>query len=467
MSDVDWLDGRGMSWTAHEEWWRPAAGSSAEVRSVSPAAPAYGTADSAVPFWALMAFTFILLVAPQSFLPALAPFRIALLAASVAVGGHLLHRFLHGRPFMKVTREMWVVAVLVGWAILTIPLSYWPGGSVSFLLDLYFKSVVVFWLIANVVNTVPRLRIVLWGVSLMAIPLAATAVGNFLSGDFMNVSEGPATAVRRIVGYDAPLTENPNDLALMLNLVLPLSIALFLATRRPGIRAVLLGLVFLDVAAIVTTYSRTGFLTLAVIIATYMWALATRGQGKAVSLVVVIMIASVPFLPSSYVDRLSTITNIESDSTGSAQERLAGTLAAMSYVTRHPIMGAGVGNNVLAMNEARGPAWKEIHNVYLQYAVELGLPGVLLFVTLLVMCIRTARRVQDQAIQCAERGELSYFAEGIRISLIAFCVAALFQPSGYNFYFYYMAGLALAARECVSARASVADPARHPEVERA
>lgn len=456
-----------MSSTVHKEWWRPTAESAVPARSATPAAAAYETADSAVPFWALMAFTLILLVAPQSLVPALAPFRIALLAAAVAVGGHLLHRFLHDRPFMKVTREMWVAAALVGWAILTIPLSYWPGGSVSFLMDLYFKSLVVFWLIANVVNTLPRLRLVLWGVSLMAVPLAATAVSNFLSGEFMNVSEGPTTTVRRIVGYDAPLTENPNDLALMLNLILPLSLALLLATRRPVLRAVLLGLVLLDIAAIITTFSRTGFLTLAVIVATYMWTLARRGQGKAVSLAIVILIASVPFLPSSYVDRLRTITNIETDATGSAQERLAGTMAAMSYVVRHPVMGAGVGNNVLAMNEARGPAWKEIHNVYLQYAVELGLPGAVLFVTLLVMCIRTARRVRDQAMQGAEGAELFYFAEGIRISLIAFCVAALFQPSGYNFYFYYMAGLALAARECASARASGADPARHRDFERA
>jgi hypothetical protein len=34
----------------------------------------------------------------------------------------------------------------------------------------------------------------------------------------------------------------------------------------------------------------------------------------------------------------------------------------------------------------------------------------------------------------------------IQVSLVAFAVAALFHPSAYHFYFYYVAGLAVAAR---------------------
>ena len=37
-------------------------------------------------------------------------------------------------------------------------------------------------------------------------------------------------------------------------------------------------------------------------------------------------------------------------------------------------------------------------------------------------------------------------AEGIKVSLTVFAIAAVFHPVAYQFYFYYMAGLALAAR---------------------
>ena len=39
-------------------------------------------------------------------------------------------------------------AVLVLWAALTAPLSYWPGGSVEQLIDPFLKVVVFFWLVA-------------------------------------------------------------------------------------------------------------------------------------------------------------------------------------------------------------------------------------------------------------------------------------------------------------------------------
>ena len=42
--------------------------------------------------------------------------------------------------------------------------------------------------------------------------------------------------------------------------------------------------------------------------------------------------------------------------------------------------------------------------------------------------------------------DLFLLAEGIQVSLFAFAIAALFHPVAYHFYFYYIAGLALAAR---------------------
>jgi O-antigen ligase len=100
--------------------------------------------------------------------------------------------------------------------------------------------------------------------------------------------------------------------------------------------------------------------------------------------------------------------------------------------------------DALALNEVRGPTWTIVHNVYLQYAIDLGIPGLVLFVMLLRGVVRSARYAQHAG--GARQSGLFHLAEGIRISLIAFAVAALFHPVGYHFYFYYFAGLAIAAR---------------------
>ena len=284
--------------------------------------------DSRVPFGALFAFTFILIVSPQSYVPALAPLRIALIAAAVGLIAFVYHRFVAQQPIVRMTRESWLALWLLGWAVVTVPFSYWPGGSVSILATYYVKSVIVFMLLSQIVNTLPRLKAIAWGLALMTVPLALAAVQNYLSGNYL---QDIAPSDARIQGYDAPLTGNPNDLALTLNLILPLILALFAASRKPGQRALLAGLIVLDVIAVIATFSRGGFLTLAVILGFYLVYLCKRrGLGWA-GVALALLLAAAPFLPSSYMNRLATITNVEADTSGSAQERWAYMAAATTF----------------------------------------------------------------------------------------------------------------------------------------
>jgi hypothetical protein len=401
--------------------------------------------EGAVPFWALMAFTVILLLAPQTLFPALTPLRIALVAGATAGLAYLFERFLHRRPVVEFTRETVLVILLLGWAVVTVPLSYWPGGSAAFLFGTYAKTLIVFWLLSHAVNTLPRLRTVAWGLSLMAVPIAMSGVLNLASGQF--VEQGLAAHESRILGYDAALTGNPNDLALTLNLILPLTVGLFLTCRRPGVGAVLLACIALEVMGVIATFSRGGFLTLAVTFVLYQRALFRRPQQRHWAvLALALALVALPFLPDGFTERMSTIADIESDTSGSAQARWTDTRAALQYVAFHPVVGAGIGMDALALNEVRGELWKEIHNVYLQYAVDLGLPGLVLFVLVLRGALTCAGEAQRRARADPAGDELFHLAEGIRISLAAFAVAALFHPVAYHFYFYYFAGLALAAR---------------------
>lgn len=99
--------------------------------------------------------------------------------------------------------------------------------------------------------------------------------------------------------------------------------------------------------------------------------------------------------------------------------------------------------NILALNDERGSTWTAVHNVYLQLGVELGLPGVALFVALVATSLRSARRAQ-RAAKRSEDSDLFHLAEGIEVALLAFAVSGLFYPVAYHFYFYLIAGLAAA-----------------------
>jgi putative inorganic carbon (HCO3(-)) transporter len=439
-------------------WWREPAGRDAgpvadRQAALMPESP--GSAGFA--FWALMGFTFILLLAPQERFPVLAPFRIAMVAALLAIATHVLSRVSRGLPIIAFTASTRLVLCLVGWAVITAPFSYWPGGSVTFLLENFSKTVIVFILLANVIDSRTRLKRITWGLVLMGIPLAVTTVVNFMSGNSMQTGD-------RVVGYSAGLTANPNDMALMLNLILPLCIALLLASRRTGIRILLALIACLLVIAIVATFSRAGFLTLMVTGLSYCWLYRKRAGRAWIPVIVVLGLLALPFIPSGYLERISTIVNIEDDSTHSAETRLADMKAAARLAMANPLAGAGIDMNVLALNETRGETWTAVHNVYLQYLVELGLPGLGLFLLLYFTCLR-ATGIVLLTLKADRSGELFHIAEGLRVSLIAFAVAALFHPVAYHFYFYFIAGLAIAA-QAISSQANCATPQPEQVVQR-
>ena len=424
--------------TVSEAWWRP-------VR-VTPMPSAEQPAGR-IAFGALIVFTSILILSPQAWFPVFRSLRIALLAAGVAIVAHLLDSVVLRRAGTQTHAEVAIALGLAAWAIVTVPLSYWPGGSVEVLTDLFLKAIVFFWLIGGVVTTPARLRTFLRLLVICSIPLAVTAIRNYQSGVFVEAST-------RIAGYDASgLTANPNDMALMLNLMIPFAAALVAIERGVWWRLVAAAALALSAAAVVITFSRAGFLTL---VATGIVGLVTLARRRPLIgvLAVLTLSASPLLLPQGYLARLSTITNIESDPTGSAQGRWGDLVVAADLVVRNPLTGVGLGQNVLALNQERGATWREVHNVYLQYAVDLGVPGLALFLWLFAALFRAAGRVRRQGTFDVTFRDVGIVAGSVQVGLMAFAVAAVFHPVAYQFYFFFVAGVALAVKNV--SRATVA-----------
>jgi probable O-glycosylation ligase (exosortase A-associated) len=404
-------------------------------------------------FYALVAFTFVLLLSPQAWFPVLKLVRIALLAGGIAMAAHVMERTARKQPITPLAPEIGIAFALILWSMITIPMSYWPGGSVHLLMDQYLKAIAFFWLLATIITTPARLRGLAWSLTLCAIPLAATGIWHYLSGNVMKTTQD---GLVRVVGYmgSSGLTGNPNDLALMLNLIIPLAGALALSSRGAA-RLFASGVVLLSIGGVIVTFSRAGFLALAAIFFMFLLALVRRkSSGAAIALLVVAL--SVPMmLPTTYVERLSTITNLEQDKTGSAQGRYKDLGIALEVVSHNPIIGVGLGQDMIALNQARGLyTWRSVHNVYLQYAVDLGIPGFLLFAWLHLLCFRSAWAVERRARRDPTVAELEPLATGIQVSLVAFLVAAMFHPIAYQFYFFSIAGLAVALKN--TCRAEIA-----------
>lgn len=431
-----------MSQAARTDWWRP--GPTAAVASIRPRD--VGRAGGNLAFWCLVGFTLVLVLAPQQFIPLLGRLRLAFALALVAIVAHLSERarlVANHKPL-----EVRLVLAIVVVAVFGIPNSYWPGGSVETLTGDFFKSIAIFLLLGEVVSTDGRMRSLLWTLVACSAPLALQGLRNYLSGSFVR---------DRIVGYESGLASNPNDLALTLNLFIPLALALAVTARRSWQRLLAWGCVCLSVLAVVVTFSRAGFLTLVTESVLMLAFLVRRRATKAVAGLAFCAVVAMVLLPAGYLQRISTIASIESDSTGSSQERWADMVTAAKFVADHPVLGAGIGQGILALNEARGAAWVNVHNAYLSYGVDLGLPGLVLFVALVLTSYNGAKRVAALPSELVG-DEVVAFAGATRISLAGFIVAAFFHPIAYHFYFYYIAGLSVAVNTIATRHASTKPP---------
>lgn len=421
-------------------WWRPSRPPEpvrTGLRDVS------DTPGYTVTFWALIGFTVVLLLAPQEQFPALGVFRLALLSAATAFIACGYNRVSRRMPLIEFSPDVVLLLLLTGWAVVTIPFSYWPGGSVATLTDHFLKAFICFLLLSHAVSDFRQLRAISWCLVLCAVPLTLVTLGNYVSGTHMGGSGD------RIVGHASGLTENPNDMALMLNLILPVCIALLLGTKGSFKKLVLAGITLLIVMAVIATFSRAGFLTLVFIGICYAWLLRKRPQRIWIPIILIMGLFAVPFVPTSYFERIDTILNIEEDQTNSAQTRLSDMQVAAGTALSNPLVGAGLGMSALALNEARGELWVDVHNVYLQWALDLGFPGLLLYLLLLYQCLRVTGNIINSRSDDAAAQPMVFLAEALRVSLLAFAFAAMFYPVAYNIYFYFFAGLAIAAGRIV------------------
>jgi O-antigen ligase len=132
----------------------------------------------------------------------------------------------------------------------------------------------------------------------------------------------------------------------------------------------------------------------------------------------------------------------------------------IGYMVDHPLLGVGAGAFPVAEGtlapEARvqqyGRWWKwsSAHNALLEVGAEIGVPGLLLFVALLVRTFRTLSRIGRRP-----PGEAAFLAQALIGSLVGFVVANMFLGMAFSAYFYVLLGF------CVGL-AKVASPLRAP-----
>ncbi len=434
------------------------------ARTATPPSQTRGTFASALRaeprdwgYAGLFLFTAVLLLRPQDTIPALRPLHLAEVCVFAGILPMLLHRLARQYPTFRVNHETLGMIALGVVMLATVPTSIWPGGALAEFTDAYLKIFIVFILMMNTVTTSRRLDRLMWLIIVCLGIVAVRGVADYLRG--LNLVEGD-----RLAGPVGGILGNPNDLALNMVTFLPTAIVFALSTRRPGWQRLLATLIALCMlATVVFTKSRSGALGLGAAFVVLLLLGHQVRRGFAAIAVASILMAT-PFVPASFWNRMSSIMNARQDArefTGSRDARETVMKEGLQTFEEHPFAGVGAGQFKNYNPPGREERWRETHNALLQVASELGALGLVAFLFLIVCAglasrrtrqlvarIRTLARARGRAVLPArDAARLDEHSVAMTAGLAGWFVCAMFASVAYNWTFYYLLALTVAARE--------------------
>ena len=191
--------------------------------------------------------------------------------------------------------------------------------------------------------------------------------------------------------------ENPNILAGYLEIIICLAFGLFIKAGTKQKRIVLGVLLAAGAACLAMTYARGACLVIAVIFAVYGMLKDWRVLAACIGVAVLLLVAD----PVLYERLTSVFTKVDT----SSEMRLAFWESTVAMIQDHPFLGIGWGAYWMVYPEydfyLQGADIRIVHahNMYLNYAAEIGVPGMLAFMWLFFGSLFTALRQKFAAPQ--------------------------------------------------------------------
>ena len=355
----------------------------------------------------LFVLTIITISRVHQHYPVLEKFRPALLLVVASVGiAYLNPRYLTSFKGLRLWPMRLVAALAVlacGSAVFGISL----GGSASFILSNYVKTLGYAFLIAVSIRHVRDLYTFVWAY------VISCGILSFFSIFVFGISKGNSyvTRLNDLYTYDS------NDLGVVMMVGLPLTL-LLLSVERGTKRWVLATILIGIAATMARSGSRGGFLGF---IAVGLAGLFLVKGVSAVRRFLVLAVAGTALVvgaPPGYWKQMGTILTPKEDyNYTDIDGRKAVMERGIGYMIQYPAFGLGIDNfpraecsisPKLASLRRNGPMrCTAPHNSYLQAGAELGVPGLLIWVSLVIGGIFAPPRLRRRLPKAWRRGTQS------------------------------------------------------------
>ncbi|GAB3036111.1 putative O-glycosylation ligase, exosortase A system-associated [Bowmanella dokdonensis] len=260
----------------------------------------------------------------------------------------------------------------------------------------FVKILLLFLFITLVIRKKLHVDTLVWAIVLAISAYAAMeAVKFILSG-----------GSHRIIGR-AGIISDRNDLAVAINMCIPLVIYLIQTTEHKQLRLGLWGILVLNIISIVGTYSRGGFIGLTILAIAFWW----KSKHKLILAMIAALMLPVLYAnaPAEWKERQSTVSTAATED-GSFIGRLWAWKVSTLIALDNPLTGGGFG---AVMDPVLWPYYapytpgfgpidtppipdrvvpKAAHNIFMQVLGDHGFVGLLFFIMILLSMLWTNRR---------------------------------------------------------------------------
>jgi len=294
----------------------------------------------------------------------------------------------------------------------------------------------LFFMIISLLNTREKLRKFVFFFILANAFLALLGLYNyFIEGkDIDNLSTGGFVG-----GQD--------DYAVVISAAIPFTFFLYQQQKLNKSKIFYALLTVLLVAAVILAFSRGGWVTLIGISALIIFFSTHKIRTAVLMLIVVIIVLNI--LPPEFADEFNTI----STETGTATQRFELWRGAFRMFLDHPIIGVGMMNFPGVYGRFYMPEnpttfhWITVHSIYFQLIAEMGLLGVIFFISIVYWIIKDNLIIQKKLKSVDQIYSFPYaISQGLTISILGYLLGSAFLSMLYYPPLYIIAALTVALR---------------------
>lgn len=318
---------------------------------------------------------------------------------------------------------------------------HWEESSFYYL-DLV-KVFVLYFLIIILTRTKKHIFILVAAILILGLMTSLLAIYQSIQGTNFRTAGG----LFRVTGF----SDDPNDLALSLVLLLPFTVGLFAKINGFKIKAAALVLFFLYILTIILTFSRAVYLALPAVLILSIWKFVKKGRRFAVLIIILFtMVSSFNFLPQKVLHRIKSIGMADIDP--SIWNRLDGYVVGLQMMADHPFVGIGIGRwqqeywpHAFAAPLIRTKFSSVQHNIFIEVGSETGFIGLTLFVLLIFYALkdlRDSRRIFERIKYLP----MLLFSQSLEIGLVCFLISTMFVAAIHVKFFWIILGFILALK---------------------